>query len=290
MADPILRRHLASGTFFLAPGAQDMIAATLIREAGFPFVYGSGFWLTASALGLPDAGLATYSQMVERMALLVKTSGAAVIADADTGYGGLLNVRHTVQGYEAAGVTAIQIEDQVFPKKCGHTPNRACVSTKEMVARIQVAVEARTDPNLVIIARTDAADSEGFDAARRRLDAFAAAGADMLFFEAARSEDELARAVAGAAAPMMANMATGGVTPILPVATLKEIGFAGAIFPALLSLAAAGAMNAALARLKADGIGDGGGAPLADFQTFCSQIGFEDVWAFEERWGNVSPK
>jgi 2-methylisocitrate lyase-like PEP mutase family enzyme len=282
VADPILRQHLKDGVFFVAPGAQDMIAATLIREAGFAFAYGSGFWLTASSLGLPDAGIATYSEMVERMALLVKTSGAAVIADADTGYGGLLNVRHTVQGYEAAGVTAIQIEDQVFPKKCGHTPNRACVPTAEMVARIQVAVEARSDPNLVIIARTDAADTEGFDAARRRLDAYAAAGADLLFFEAARSEEELACAVAGAPAP---NMATGGVTPILPVATLREIGFAGAIFPALLSLAAAGAMILALSRLKADGVGDGGGAPLHDFKTFCRQIGFEDVWAFEARWG-----
>ena len=125
MADPILRKKLDAGEFVAAPGIHDMIAAVMANEIGFDIVYGSGYWLTASAYGLPDAGIATYTQMADRMATLVHTSNAAVIADADTGYGGLLNVHHTVRGYEAAGVTAIQIEDQDFPKKCGHTPSSA---------------------------------------------------------------------------------------------------------------------------------------------------------------------
>ena len=128
MANPIFREKLASGKFFVVPGIQDMIAAVIANKVGFDLVYGTGYWLTASAWGLPDAGIATYTEMLNRMATLVKTSDAAVIADGDTGYGGLLNVHHTVRGYEAAGVTAIQLEDQEYPKKCGHTPHKRLIA------------------------------------------------------------------------------------------------------------------------------------------------------------------
>ena len=156
MASPLLREKLERREFIVIPGLQDMIAATMAAKVGFDIVYGSGFWLTASSLGLPDAGIATYTQMLDRMATLVRSSGgAAVIADADTGYGGLLNVHHTVRGYEAAGVTAIQLEDQEFPKKCGHTPFKRCVPVQDMVDKIRVAAEAREDKkNFLIIART----------------------------------------------------------------------------------------------------------------------------------------
>jgi 2-methylisocitrate lyase-like PEP mutase family enzyme len=286
MANPILRDKLDRGEFIVAPGLQDMIAATMATKVGFDVVYGSGFWLTASHLGLPDAGIATYTQMLDRMATLVRSSGgAAVIADADTGYGGLLNVHHTVRGYEAAGVTAIQLEDQVFPKKCGHTPHKRCVPVQEMVDKIRVAVEAREDKkNFLIIARTDARAELGVDEALRRLEAYAHAGADILFFEAPQSEDEMRRACEAFDTPMLANMADGGKTPMLPAETLRQIGFALAIYPSMTSLVAAAAMARALQHLKTHGTSEAPDAELFDFDEFCRRIGFEDVWAFDKRW------
>lgn len=283
MADPRLCEMLKAGRFVVAPGVQDMITATVAREVGFDAIYGSGYWLTASAYGLPDAGIASVTQMTDRMATLVASSNAPVIADGDTGYGGLLNVHHTVRAYEAAGVTAIQIEDQVFPKKCGHTPYKRIVPTEDMVEKIKVAIDARSDPNFLVIARTDAIQSEGFDSVRRRMDAYAAAGADILLPEALTSEEQMRIFCAGVDIPVLANMASGGVTPILPPKQLEEIGFALAIFPALASLASAAAAEDALRALKA-GDGSGGERRLFDFQRFCSLIGFEDVWAFERKW------
>jgi 2-methylisocitrate lyase-like PEP mutase family enzyme len=285
MANPIFRERLASGTFFTVPGLQDMIATAVANKVGFPIVYGTGYWMTASALGLPDAGIASYSQLLDRMATLVRSSNAAVIADGDTGYGGLLNVQHTVQGYEAAGVTAIQLEDQEFPKKCGHTPYKRCVPTEDMVDKIRVACEAREDKtNFLVIARSDARAGEGVDATLHRLEAYARAGADVLFFEAPQSEDEMRRACAAFDLPMMANMADGGKTPILPAATLAEIGYAFAIYPSLTSLAAAAAMEQALTTLKTQGLSQTKEVPLFDFGEFCRLIGFEQVWEFEKRW------
>ncbi|HWT21440.1 MAG TPA: isocitrate lyase/PEP mutase family protein [Variovorax sp.] len=285
MANPILRQKLDRGEFIVAPGLHDMIAATVANKVGFDIVYGTGFWLTASSLGLPDAGIATYTQMLDRMATLVRTSQGAVIADADTGYGGLLNVHHTVRGYEAAGVTAIQLEDQEFPKKCGHTPNKRCVPMQDMVEKIKVAAEAREDKdNFLIIARTDARASLGVDEAMRRLEAYAEAGADILFFEAPQSEEEMRKACAAFDTPMLANMADGGKTPILPANVLKEIGFALAIYPSLTSLSAAAAMERALSHLKQSGTSQAPEVPLFDFNEFCGLIGFQDVWDFEKRW------
>ncbi len=285
MADPIIRQKLDRREFFLAPGIQDMITAVVADRVGFEIVYGTGYWLTASALGLPDAGIASFTQMVDRMATLTRTTKAAVIADADTGYGGLLNMHHTVRGYEAAGVSAIQIEDQEFPKKCGHTPFKRIVPVADMAEKIKVAISARRDPNFLVIARTDARQTEGLDGALSRLEAYAKAGADVLFPEAMTTEEEMRTACAAFDKPMMANMADGGVTPILPAETLREIGYAFAIYPSLTSLVAAAAMERALTALKGTGRYDHQDDPaLFDFKTFCSMIGFEDVWAFERRW------
>jgi 2-methylisocitrate lyase-like PEP mutase family enzyme len=282
MANPIFREKLASGQFFVVPGIQDMIAAVIANKVGFDLVYGTGYWLTASAWGLPDAGIATYSEMLNRMATLVKTSTSAVIADGDTGYGGLLNVHHTVRGYEAAGVTAIQLEDQEFPKKCGHTPNKRLVATEDMVEKIKVAVDARVDPNFLIIARTDARQSEGLDGVLRRLEAYVKAGADVVFPEALTSEEEMRLACANFDTPVMANMSNGGLTPVPPADVLADIGYAYAIYPALTSLAAAAVMEKVLRNLKDNGIGQPDG--LFDFNEFCSLIGFEEVWAFDRKW------
>lgn len=284
MADPILRERLAARSFITAPGLQDMIAAVIANKVGIEIVYGSGYWLTASALGLPDAGIATYTQMLDRMATLVKTSNAAVIADADTGYGGLLNVHYAVRGYEEAGVTAIQIEDQEFPKKCGHTPFKRVIPTHEMEEKIRVAAEARRDPNFLIIARTDARQTEGFDGALSRARSYADAGADILFIEALTSDDEMRRACEAIDRPMMANMSNGGLTPIHTAAQLEEMGYAIAIFPAMTSLIAAAAMEQALCSLKDRGDGQPATLPIFDFKEFCELIGFQQVWDFEQRW------
>ncbi len=291
MSNPLLRRKLDARHFFLAPGIPDMITAVVAREVGFDAVYASGYWMTASAYGLPDAGLVTYTQMADRVGTLARTLGeVAIIADADTGFGGLLNVHHTVRGFEAAGATAIQIEDQEFPKKCGHTPYKRVVPTEVMVAKIKVALEARLDPaNTLIIARTDARQSEGLDGALRRAEAYARAGADIVFPEALTSEAEMRKACEAVGKPLMANMADGGKTPILSAAELEQIGFACAIYPATAALAAAAAVKHALGRLKQTGTSAHSDIPLHDFNAFCSLIGFEDVWAFERKWAGEEP-
>jgi 2-methylisocitrate lyase-like PEP mutase family enzyme len=283
MANPIVREKLERKEFFVAPGMQDMISTVVANKVGFDIVYGTGYWLTASASGLPDAGIATYTQMLDRMATLVRTSNAAVIADADTGYGGLLNVHHTVKGYEAAGVTVIQLEDQEFPKKCGHTPFKRLIPLDDMVEKIRVAADARTDKeNFLIIARTDARQSEGLNGALKRLEAYSDAGADILFPEALTSQDEMRTACATLEKPCMANMADGGLTPILPAKVLEDLGYAFAIFPSMTSLVAAAAMERALIALKCNGAY--ADQPLFDFKEFCGLIGFDDVWDFEKKW------
>ena len=254
MSKPSLRAALEAGEFVVAPGIHDMITAVVSNKVGFDFVYGSGFWMTASAYGLPDAGIATYSQMVDRMATLVRTVRAGVIADADTGYGGLLNVHHTVRGYEEAGVVAIQIEDQEFPKKCGHTPFKRVVPMIDMVEKVKVACEARRKPReTLIIARTDARQTDGFEGAVKRGLAYGEAGADIVFLEALESESEMREACARIAKPMMANMADGGKTPIRSKSELAALGYKLAIFPSATGLAAAAAAENALQTLKSAG-------------------------------------
>ncbi len=282
MANPIFRKKLESGKFFVIPGIQDMITAVIANKVGFDLVYGTGYWLTASAWGLPDAGIATYTEMKNCMETLVRTSDAAVIADGDTGYGGLLNVHHTVKGYEAAGVTAIQLEDQEFPKKCGHTPFRRVIPVQDMVEKIKVAVAARESEDFLVIARTDARQSEGLDSVMRRLEAYDKAGAHVLFPEALESEEEMARACAAFDKPLMANMANGGSTPIPLAPVLEQIGYAYAIYPSLTSLVAATAIEKCLRDLKDHGIGEPEG--IFNFKEFCSLIGFDEVWAFEKQW------
>lgn len=282
-----IRQKLDRKEFFVAPGAHDMMSALILNRVGFDVAYASGYWLTASGYGLPDAGIATYTQMLDRVGNLAKTVDAALIADADTGYGGLLNVHHTVRGYEAAGVSAIQIEDQQFPKKCGHTPNKQVISTEEMARKIRVACDAREDAKeTLIIARTDARQGEGLASALHRAEAYAKAGADILFVEALESEEEMRQACAAVDTPMLANMADGGVTPILPAKELEEIGYACAIFPATTALPALHAAEVSLRTLKETGTTVHPDNPKFDFKEFCRVIGFEDVWAFDRKWAD----
>lgn len=285
MNKPSLRAALDSGNIVIAPGIHDMIAAVVSNKIGFDFIYSSGYWGTASAQGIPDAGITTYTEMLDRVETLCRTANASVIADADTGYGGLLNVDHTVRGYERAGVVAIQIEDQEFPKKCGHTPYKRVVSRNDMVRKVKVACEAREKPNeTLIIARTDARQIEGFDGAIERGLAYRDAGADIVFVEALESKDEMRKACERIPAPMMANMSDGGKTPICPATELAKIGYDLAIFPSITGLAAAAAVENALKILKTEGTSASDNIDLFGFSEFNQLIGFQSVWDFEAKW------
>jgi 2-methylisocitrate lyase-like PEP mutase family enzyme len=286
MADPRLRAALTEGRFVTAPGIFDMISARIADRMGFDALYATGFGTVASHLGVPDAGIATYSDMVSRMGTFARGCTTPVIADADTGYGGLLNVRHTVQGYEAAGITAIQLEDQESPKKCGHTPGRRVIPADEMALKIRVAVEARKSPDFLIIARTDARTQHGLGEAIRRARIYRDAGADILFVESPESEAEMAelcRALAGT--PLLANMVEGGRTPVLPAERLRALGYALAIWPAAGFLAAAAALERAFGELQAKGSTLGLAADASfGFQRMTDLMGFPDVYEFETRW------
>jgi 2,3-dimethylmalate lyase len=287
MADPILRRALRDKEFILAPGVFDLISALMANTMDFKALYVTGYGTVASYLGLPDAGIATYRDMIERIAQIVKQTNKPIIADADTGYGGLLNVRHTVRGYEDAGVTAIQIEDQEYPKKCGHTPNRRVVPLEDMVKKIEVAVDSRKSDDFLIIARTDSRTSLGLDEAIRRGQAFAKAGADVVFVESPESEEEMLRVAEAIDAPLFANMVNGGRTPLLSAARLSEMGYAIGIHPAVGFLA----VGAALQKAYADLLANGETSPsieLYPFSEFNKLIGFEDVWEFEKKYAQMS--
>lgn len=270
----------------VVPGVFDLISARIAAQCGFEALYMTGYGTVASNLGLPDAGIATYSEMVERVRRICGNVYVPLIADGDTGYGGLLNVSHTVRGYELAGAAAIQLEDQEFPKKCGHTLGRRLVETGEMVRRIRVACESRSSPDFLIIARTDARTEHGLDEALRRADAYAAAGADVLFVESPESVEELATIGRSFDVPMMANMVDGGRTPIVSAEELCSLGFSLAIFPTLGFLAAGAAMRTAFLDLKARGTSASSPVPLYPFGEFNALMGFQEVWDFEARHGS----
>ena len=277
-----LRAQLAKGEFILAPGIYDGISARVADTMGFPALYMTGYGATASMLGLPDAGLATYSDMVGRAEMICSVIQTPLIADADTGYGGLLNVQRAVRGLVAAGVAAIQIEDQETPKKCGHTPGRRVVPAEDMVLKIRVAVEARRDEATMIVARTDARTALGLDEALRRAKLYEEAGADIIFVESPESEEELERIGREVSKPLLANMVEFGKTPRSDVAKLKKWGFDLAIYPGLGFSVAAEAMRQAWEYLKANGTSNGVKVP--QYRDMHELMGFSDVWDFEKKW------
>jgi len=210
-----------------------------------------------------------------------------LIADADTGYGGLLNLRHTIRGYESAGAAALQLEDQEFPKKCGHTPGRRVIPTEDMVRKIRVAVDARQSHDFLIIARTDARTTLGLDEALRRAEAYAKAGADMLFVESPESEEEMRTIGCSFDLPLVANMVEKGRTPVLSREDLQGMGYKLAIFPVTALLASVHAMTQVFKQLKASGSSSNMTVPLHDFGDLTKLMGFEDVWAFEKRYAET---
>ena len=279
-----LKKQLQSGDFITAPGVFDLISTLIATRMNFPALYVTGYGISASYMGLPDAGLMTFTDMETQIRKIVAATDKPVIADADTGYGGLLNVRHTVKAYENLGVSAIQIEDQEYPKKCGHTPGRRVIPTSDMVSKIKVAVDTRTKDDFLIIARTDSRTGLGIEEALSRAVAFEEAGADIIFVEAPETESEMKMVNAAIKKPTLANMVSGGKTPIFSSAALQDMGYSVAIHPALGFLAVGEALKTAYTTL--DTTGDVSGLILEDFGEFSKIMGFEDVWDFEKKWAD----
>jgi len=288
MGDEVRQRlvqRIKDGPLLIAPGVFDGISAKLAERAGCEALYMTGYGTVASALALPDAGLASFTEMLDRVQLLASATSLPLVADADTGYGGLLNIRRTVRGYEAAGAAAIQIEDQEFPKKCGHTPGRRVIPAADMAKKIEVAVDSRSSADFLVIARTDARTSLGLDEALRRGEAYARAGADMLFIEAPETEEEMRVIGRSFDTPLLINLVEGGRTPIPSPDVLQEMGFRLAIFPATGFLAMGRALSDAYSRL-CRGLPAQAGS-LYEFPEFHRLMGFEDVWAFERRFAQT---
>lgn len=285
-----LKSLLRKGDLLVAPGVFDGISVRIAEKVGFPALYMTGFGTVGSHLGLPDAGLASYRDMVERVRVLSELSSVPLICDADTGFGGFLNVEHTVKGYEAAGAAAIQIEDQEFPKKCGHTPGRRVIPIEQAVAKIKVAVEARKSKDFLIIARTDSRTDHGLDEAIRRARAFADAGADILFVESPESEAELQRIGAELGdMPLLVNVVEGGKTPVLSKERYIELGFQMAILPASAFLAMGKTLERVYSHIKDAGpaVQLGCVKECADFKGFCKTMGFERVWNFDKEHADI---
>jgi 2,3-dimethylmalate lyase len=280
-----LRELLAAGPV-VAPGAYDALTARLVEQAGFDVVYMTGFGSTASLIGRPDVGLLTGSEMVDNARRIAAAVDVPVIADADTGYGNAINVVRTVQLYEQAGVAGLHLEDQVNPKKCGHMTGKAVIETAEMVGKIRAAVAARRDPDLVLIARTDAAAVEGLDAAITRARAYADAGADVLFVEAPTSEDDIARVAdeLKGLAPLVFNWAEGGRTPPIPLDRIAGLGFSLVLYPIGTLLAATAGVRALLETLRADGTPLAAMSGLPTFDGFTDLIGLPEVHDLETRF------
>jgi carboxyvinyl-carboxyphosphonate phosphorylmutase len=272
-----LRRMLAEPGLIVAPGAYDGFSARLIEAAGFSAVYMTGAGTAASHLGQPDLGLTTLTEMATHASHLAGCISLPLIADADTGYGNALNVVRTVREYEKAGVAGLHIEDQVAPKKCGHIAGKQIVPAAEFADKIRAAVEYRTDPDLVIIARTDARAVSGLDDAIERANLYREAGADVIFFEAPQSLAEIERVSREVKAPLLANMVQGGRTPAVKVSELERLGFKIVIFPGVCMRAAVPAIESALERLKQTGTDWPEDGPVMGPMDIFRKVGF-DWW------------
>lgn len=279
-----LRRRLADGPVLVAPGAPDALTARLVERAGFEAVYFTGAGFSYTHLGAPDLGLVTLTETAWRVSGVVEATELPVIVDADDGYGGPFNVMRTVRLLEAAGAAAVQLEDQVAPKRCGHLAGKQVVPPEVMVGKIRAATDARRDPALVIVARTDARAAEGLDGALERAHRYREAGADVLFVEAPRSQEELARIARELPPPVMVNMVEGGVTPLLSVPELDSMGFRLVIFPGSAVRAAAAAILRALTALRRDGSTEAVRDQMLDFQELNELLGLEEYRAREVRY------
>jgi len=280
-----LFRTLVEGPEILVlPGAHDGLTARMIEKCGFKALTAGGYSFSASLLGKPDIGLLTMTEMVHQYRNLVNAVDIPVFADADTGYGDVNNVMRTVREYEAAGVAGLFIEDQVFPKRCGHMAGKAVIPLEEMVAKIKAAIAARQDPDLVIMARTDALAVHGFDDAIRRGKAYAEAGADMIFVEAVTSEEQMRTVNREILKPTLANMIEGGKTPLKTPQELQDLGYAVVVHPCSLTYAVAGAAMRCMTELATHGTTAGCREDMMDFDEFFRFIGAPEIREREKRF------
>lgn len=248
-----IRRLLAKPGILIVPGAYDTLTARLIEDAGFPVVYATGAGISNSQLGLADKGLLSFGEVLQQVSRIAEATERPVIADADTGYGGPANVVRAVKAFGRIGVGGIQLEDQVFPKQCGHFEGKEVVSLEEMVGKIRAALDAREDEALVVIARTDARESLGLEAALERARAYAEAGADLTFLEAPLTREEMARIPKEVPVPQVANMVEGGKTPLLSAGELEGMGYKVALFANCVLRAGARAVQRILGALREEG-------------------------------------
>jgi 2,3-dimethylmalate lyase len=275
-----LREMIDNPEILSAPGAYDAFSAKLAEQAGFQAVYMSGFSVAASSVGLPDIGLLTMTEMVSNARHMADAVSIPVIADADTGYGNHLNVMRTIEEYERAGIAAVQIEDQVSPKRCGHMEGHRLIPAEEMAAKIRAAVRAKKDPDLVIVARTDAISAEGFDEAIRRGNLYRQAGADVLFIEAPTAVDQLALIPRLINGPTLVNLAPK--TPYLHVSEYQKMGYALVIYPPLSITCVYTALKEKLAELKAEGMNKDGGHGGVPFDELVDFLGLAQYRRAEE--------
>lgn len=276
-----LKIKLQTNKCLIAPGIFDGLSARVADSMGFNALYMTGYGVSASLLGKPDAGYLTATHMGDRVRAISAVTNTPLIVDADTGFGGLINVQETVRVYESGGAAAIQIEDQQFPKRCGHTKNRSVIDIKEATAKIKMAAESRESDDFLIIARTDARTSLGLDEALRRGEQYLKAGADILFVESPESVEEMA--VIGKAFPdshLLANMIHGGSTPILSAEELAELGFSIAIHPLSGLMAAAATYQQLYKNIESLEALD---IKPTSFDGFNKIIGFDEVWAIDEK-------
>ncbi len=284
----LLRQRLVRGAGVLLPGAANALAARLIAASGFEAVYVTGAGIANTALGVPDLGLVTLTELVDHVAAISDAVAVPLIVDADTGFGNALNLRRTVRLLERAGANAIQVEDQVFPKRCGHFEGKAVISAAAMVQKIRAAVDARRDPDLLIIARTDARAVEGLDAAIDRAAAYREAGADILFVEAPQSVAELEVIPARLPGPHLANIVFGGKTPALPAERLASMGFSGIVYANAALQAAVAGMSRVLRHLAATGSLAGVEDLLASFAERQSLVDYAGFAALDLRYAEPS--
>jgi 2-methylisocitrate lyase-like PEP mutase family enzyme len=281
-----LRSLLSQSRCVVAPGVADALAARLVALEGFDAVYMTGFGTSLTRLGAPDVGLLTATEMIDNAGRIADASGLPVVADADTGYGNPINVRRTIRDYEKSGVAGVHLEDQTWPKRCGHLSGKRVIPAAEMVAKIKAACDARTDNDFVIIARCDAIAVEGLEAALERGERYREAGADMLFIEAPVGREEVERVSRHfKGVPLLYNMAASGKTPDLPADELGRLGFRLAIYPNWIILAAIPAMRALLRELKSAGGIAGIRDKVASFKDFTEIAGLPEIQKLEERYG-----
>jgi methylisocitrate lyase len=281
-----LRQLLAGPGIVMAPGAHDALTARLVEQAGFSACYMTGAGTVGALLGLPDVGLITMTEMVMNARYLTRALSIPLISDADTGYGNAINVMRTVREYEAAGVAGIHLEDQIFPKKCGHMEGKALIPLEEMVGKIRAAREAREDPDFVIIARTDSRAVEGVEAAVRRARAYREAGADVIFPEAPQSREELAHFAREIPGPLLANMTEFGKTPLVPAAELERMGYRLVIYPVSALRVAHRAVQELFAQIKQTGSQEAWLERMAHRQELYELVGLPAIHAAERRFGS----